>query len=261
MNGDSTYIFIYNPELLFLKKQLLSDYLPFFSNLFIVLNEGVFIESLSSPIIVVPQFLFLVYAALLFISFYFNYFLSPTKEESLVDNDYLISSMVVEAEKEITAFDDMILAAIILMYIFGWYFYVHCWALISALPEIGFLFYLFPGLYFIIFAIPTTVLYDCGIYFVAYLRGAGKTSVFLVEFIDDCMQILIFYTRITVQGARLIMMLSTFALCHEFVMFFSIPQKAFIASEYFWEEFNTAPTTLSSFSYYFFNILPGKFFN
>jgi hypothetical protein len=39
------------------------------------------------------------------------------------------------------------------------------------------------------------------------------------------------------------MMLGLFANCHEFVMFFSIPQKAFIASEYFWEEFNNTPQT------------------
>jgi len=260
MNNDSTYIFIYNPELLFLKKQLIGDYLPFFSNLFIILNEGVLVESLTSPIIIIPQFLFLSYFAIIFISFYFNYFLTPTKEESLIDNDYLINSMTVESEKEITAFDDMILATIVLIYVFGWYFYVHCWSLVSSLPEIGFLFYLFPGLYFIILGIPAAVLYDCGIYFVTYLQGASKSSVFIVELVADYIQILIFYTRISVQGVRLVMMLGTFASCHEFVMFFTIPQKAFIASEFFWEEFGNVPTTLSGFSYFFFNVLPGQFF-
>jgi hypothetical protein len=119
MSHDTTYIFIYNPELIFLKKQLIHGYLPFFSNLFLILNEGVVVESLTSPVIIIPQFLFLVYCALIFISFYFNYFVSPTKEESVVDNDYLINSMTVESEKEITAFDDMILATIILIYVFG----------------------------------------------------------------------------------------------------------------------------------------------
>jgi hypothetical protein len=80
---------------------------------------------------------------------------------------------------------------------------------------------------------PTAILYDCGVYFVTYLRGAGKSSVFTVELVDDYIQVLIFYTRIAVQGVRLIMMLGVFASCHEFVMFFTIPQKAFISSEYF----------------------------
>jgi hypothetical protein len=80
---------------------------------------------------------------------------------------------------------------------------------------------------------PTAILYDFGIYFVAYLRGAGGSSIFTVELVNDYIQVLIFYTRIMVQGVRLIMMLGLFANCHEFVMFFTIPQKAFIASEYF----------------------------
>jgi hypothetical protein len=126
MSTDSSYIFIYNPELLFLKKQLVVEFLPYLSNFFFMLNEGVVVESIFSPIILIPQFFFLVYSALIFICFYFNYFLTPTKEEALIDNDYLINSMGIEAEKEITAFDDIILAAIILIYIFGWYFYIHC---------------------------------------------------------------------------------------------------------------------------------------
>jgi hypothetical protein len=89
------------------------------SNLFLILGDNVLLESFTSPIIMIPQFFFIVYSALIFISFYFNYFLTPTKEEALIDNDYLINSMTVESEKEITAFDDMILATIILIYIFG----------------------------------------------------------------------------------------------------------------------------------------------
>jgi len=91
-----------------------------------MLQESILIETFYSPILLIPHFFLLVYLSLLFISFYFNYFISPLKEESLIDNDYLISSVTVEAEKEITAFDDIILATIILIYIFGWYFYVHC---------------------------------------------------------------------------------------------------------------------------------------
>jgi hypothetical protein len=54
------------------------------------------------------------------------------------------------------------------------------------------------------------------------------------------------------------MMLGLFANCHEYVMFFSIPQKAFVASEYFWEEFSSTPLTLSGYSYFFLTVLPGQ---
>jgi len=66
-----------------------------------------------------PQFLFIIYFILIFISFYFNYFSNSLKEEVTLDADFLVSSTTVEAEKEITAFDDMILGFVILVYLFG----------------------------------------------------------------------------------------------------------------------------------------------
>jgi hypothetical protein len=110
---------MYNPELVFVKKSILGAYLPYFSNFFLILNEGVVTEIISSPIVMFPQFLFVLYFVLIFISFYFNYFSTSSKEEAFIDSDYLISSTTVEAEKEITAFDDMILGFVVLLYIFG----------------------------------------------------------------------------------------------------------------------------------------------
>jgi hypothetical protein len=119
MADEALYIYIYNPELLFFKKQLFKDYHEFFSNFFLIFNESVVVETLSNPIILLPQFLFIIYFALIFIVFYFNYFTSSTKEEVTIDADYLISSTTVESEKEVTCFDDMILGFVILIYIFG----------------------------------------------------------------------------------------------------------------------------------------------
>jgi len=113
------YIYIYNPELIFLKKQLFKDYYEYFSNFFIIFNESTIVETLSNPIILLPQFIFLLYISIIFISFYFNYFTSSNKEEATIDSDYLVSSATVEAEKEITCFDDMILGFVVLLYIFG----------------------------------------------------------------------------------------------------------------------------------------------
>jgi hypothetical protein len=232
-SSNTFYIFIYNPELIFLKKQLLGDYLPYFSKFFIALNENAVTEVISSPVVLFPQFLFIVYFTLIFISFYFNYFSSASKEEALIDADYLVSSSTVEAEKEITAFDDMILGFVVLIYIFGWYFYIHCWSIISIFPEIGFLFYLFPALYFIIFGIPTLLAYNFGIYFLAYLRGVGASPVLTFELVYDYIAVVIFYTRIIVQGVRLVLMLGVMASLNEFVLNFSFPQKSFICPEFF----------------------------
>jgi hypothetical protein len=105
--------------LIVLKQYFLNSYQNYLSNFFISLNETSISETFSSPILNLPQFLFVLYASLIFITFFFNFFSSYTREENTIDFDYLLSSTTVEAEKEITCFEDMLLGLIILVYIFG----------------------------------------------------------------------------------------------------------------------------------------------
>jgi hypothetical protein len=101
------------------------------------------------------------------------------------------------------------------------------------MPELVLVFYLFPGLYYIIIGIPTFLIYDFGIYFLAYLRGVGATSLFIYELMFDYIAVIIFYTRILVQGVRLVLMISTYASMHDVVLFFSFGQKMFLGAETF----------------------------
>jgi len=117
---ESTLILVYHPELNFIKEALVKEYyLIFLSNIVFSLYELSIPETFYSPIILIPQLIFLLFLAVIFISFYFSYFSTATNEESTVDSDYLVSSLTVEAEKEISSFDDMILGFIILIYVFG----------------------------------------------------------------------------------------------------------------------------------------------
>jgi len=109
-----------------LQPYFLFKYAKYFSTFFISINETAISEAFSSPVLNLPQFLFVLYSSLIFITFFFNFFSSYTKEENTIDFDYLLTSTTVEAEKEITCFEDMLLGLIILVYIFGWYFYTHC---------------------------------------------------------------------------------------------------------------------------------------
>lgn len=101
------------------------------------------------------------------------------------------------------------------------------------MPELTLVFYLFPGLYYIIFGIPTFLIYDFGIFFVAYLKGIGASPVLLFELMYDYIAVIIFYTRIIVQGVRLILMIFTYASMHDLVLFFSFNQKMFLGAETF----------------------------
>lgn len=257
---ETSLIFIHHPELIFLKNQINNF---FFFSYFSDLNFSIFnlidSETFFSPILLFPQFIFLLFLSTIFIVFYFSFFLSYTKEENTIDFDYLISNSTVEAEKEISSFDDMILAFIVLFYVFGWYFYIHCWSILSMMPELVLVFYLFPGLYYVIIGIPTFLIYDFGIFFLAYLKGVGGSSISFIEVMFDYIAVTIFYTRILVQGIRLVLMIFTYASMHDFVMLFSFNQKMFLGAETFWEELNGLSITLDSMSYFFLFTLPSRF--
>jgi len=99
------------------------------------------------------------------------------------------------------------------------------------MPELILVFYLFPGLYYIIIGIPTFLLYDFGIFFLAYLGGVRNSPVLVVELMFDYINVIIFYTRILVQGVRLVLMIGTYASMHDLVLYFSFGQKMFLGAE------------------------------
>jgi hypothetical protein len=117
---EATLVLVYHPELNFIRESIFKEYyFSFLSNLVFSLYELAVPETFYSPVILIPQLLFLVFFAVIFISCYFSYFSTATNEESTVDTDYLVSSVAVESEKEISSFDDMILGLVVLIYIFG----------------------------------------------------------------------------------------------------------------------------------------------
>jgi hypothetical protein len=82
-------------------------------------------ENLSGAVIYFPQFLCILYLSTLFISFFFSYYNNYTTEENTIDSDFLLTSNIVESEKELGSLDDMLFGILIISYIFGWYFYIH----------------------------------------------------------------------------------------------------------------------------------------
>jgi Na+/H+ antiporter NhaC len=75
-------------------------------------------ENLLNPVMLVPHIIIISLFVLFFIVLYFSYYNSSVKEENTIDHDYLSVSATVESEEEIGSLDDMLLAVIILSYIF-----------------------------------------------------------------------------------------------------------------------------------------------
>lgn len=215
-------VFVFHPEYFFIFKNIMLNYYMFYASNLYVSNQLLTVnESYISPVMMVPQLIIIYFLVVLFLITYFSYFNNANSEDNILDHDYLAFNVTIEAEEEIGSMDDMLLTSVILLYIFLWFFWIYSWSSLSITPQLTMTFYLFPFIYFIIFFIPISLLYDYGSYFLTYLNGVGKSSVMLMELLFDYIAVSIFFLRLMVQNVRLVFMLFTYAELHELVVFYS----------------------------------------
>lgn len=263
MSGkDSALFVIYHPEVIFFKNQIFNNYFfEVLADINISTIQYLESQSLLTPIMLFPQLLFVAYMGFLFVAFYFSFYSSSTKEESTIDADYLSASITVESEKEIGSIDDMLMPSIVLIYTFGWYFYLYCWNLFCCVPELVLVFFFFPLLYYTIGNTPTFMLYDFGILFSCYLRGIAPTPTMLFELMYDYIAVIAFYVRILTQGVRLALMFAAYAGMHDYVLYMDYSHRYLTGNESIWEEISNLNPSVSSFTYFFLGTLPGILLN
>ena len=255
---ESSLFTIHHPETIYFKNQINN---VFFSNFLADANISILqyldTQSILTPIMLFPQLLFICYIIFFFVSFYFSFYSSSSKEESTIDSDYLSASITVESEKEIGSLDDILMPIIIIIYTFGWYFYLYCWNLFCCIPEIVLVFFFFPLLYYTILNTPTFLLYDFGILYNCYLRGIAPTPTMLFELMYDYIAVIAFYVRILTQGVRLALMFFTYASMHDYILFMDYSHKYLTGNESIWEEISNISVSSSSITYFFLGVLPG----
>ena len=122
---------------------------------------------------------------------------------------------------------------------------------ISNSPEFYLSFYIFPFLYYIIMLIPAFLAYDFGIYFVAYLRGKGDSTVSVVELMYDYIAFASFYIRLIVQNVRLLLMAFTFASFHEIILIHEVNRSFLLGDETFSEIFSSSSYTFTGACFHF----------
>jgi hypothetical protein len=124
---DATLFVLHHPEIIFFKNQIINNFFfDFLTDINISAIQYLDSQSLLTPIMLFPQLLFIAYLGFLFVAFYFAFYQSATKEEATIDSDYLSASVTVESEKELGSIDDLLMPMLIIVYTFGWYFYLYC---------------------------------------------------------------------------------------------------------------------------------------
>ena len=259
---DTALFIIYHPEAIFFKNQILNNFFfDYLTDISFSTIQYLDHQSLLTPIMLFPQLLFISYVAFFFTAFFFSYYSNSSKEESTVDSDFLAASITVESEKEIGSLDDILMPSIVLIYTFGWYFYLYCWSLLSSVPEVVLVFFFFPLLYYTICNTPTFLLYDFGILYNCYLRGIAPTPTLIFELMYDYIAVIAFYVRILTQGVRLALMFFTYAAMHDYVLYMDYSHRYLSGNESIWEEISNINTSISSITYFFLGVLPGQLLN
>jgi len=115
-----------HPEYYLIFKNYVVDYYNlYFTNVYLSLYLMNISESFITPVMIIPQFIFIFLSILLLLLTYFNYTNTISAEDNLVDHDYLAFNVTIEAEEEIGSMDDMLLSSVILLYIFLWFFWIN----------------------------------------------------------------------------------------------------------------------------------------
>jgi hypothetical protein len=117
---DISLLSIHHPEFSIIAQQCSESYISKYMTSFsLALRELVETERLITPISNIIDVVFMLLLVSVFLSVYFSYFSSSVKEEVTIDYDYMSASGTVEAEKEITGMDDMLMGLVIVLYLIG----------------------------------------------------------------------------------------------------------------------------------------------
>lgn len=224
-----TLFVLENPELLDDAGGIVTD--SFFSssvvNLTLLKNEHMsYINMFSSSLVTYICFLAVIYLFLV-MYFYSNNKLNSSEVSS--DNDYISLWALSESEKELGSADDLVFLIICLTYIFGWFFGTYLYFMVSKLPEFTMFMYLIPGIFYVVFSVPSYLMYDYGLYYGTYLRGASVSSFFIYELGYDIIMISVFYIRLALQAIRLVLMFIACASYYDYVMFYNFKDSIFIS--------------------------------
>lgn len=209
-----------HPEHKFLYNSAIVDFiLPYVSKVRFLIE----METSNEGVILIPfvilDLIFKLGLLGLLVSF-LMYWYNVSVNSGNVDSDFLINSLTIEAEEEIASIDDTVLLLIVVFFIFGWFFFFNYLNILTFLGEVMFIFLFLPLLMYILFFIPIFLLYDYGMHFITYLRGAGSSSSLVMEFVYDCIAFASFFIRLSVQNVRILLITLTFFSLYEFILFF-----------------------------------------
>lgn len=117
--SEFNILLLNNPEYFYIyETNLLEYYKLYFSSFYISIHLLYIDESFLTPIFSILQIFSLIFLVTLYMLLYFIYFNTFFKEDSIIDHDFLTANITIEAEEEIGSMDDILMASVILIFLF-----------------------------------------------------------------------------------------------------------------------------------------------
>lgn len=173
----------------------------------------------SATVAIVLLFLYVVVYVLAATAITVNFVFKVLTGYAIVSDDKHENALFLfESEKELGSIDDFIfiLLALALVYtLYLGFFFAYSIGFEATLSVISV--FAFPLLFTAIISMPINLLYDCGAGFVAYLRGSGNTTMFLLEFMYDSLATSIMFIRLFIQNVRFLLIFFAYFELFEFL--------------------------------------------
>jgi len=258
---DVTLFSIYHPEFGYFKRIENGNF--FFnmgSNLHFIIYDNIKAYSLDLPISIALQLYFFLFCVGIFISFFFSFYNNANKEEWAADVDYSISNLSFEVEKEIFAADDAVYLILILFFFFSAYFGFLFLGIGAYINDASIFYWGLPVFAALLLFIPLNLLFDFGLLFSLYLRGSSKTSSFFAELCYDYIGVVAFFTRLTVQFVRLVLMFVSYCMMHDAVMLGDVSSWFLPFGDSLFNEILNIRYNTNGITYFFLFVLPARIF-
>ena len=198
-------------------------------------------------------FMFWFYLKVLFLPFFFNLYVDNNSN----DTDHAVSTLITEAEKEISGIDDLIIIFLVLFFVFGIYFMFYGFAQLSMyFNNYSCIYVLMPFLFFFVYVAPVCLLFDFGIYLFVYLRGSGPTSMLAAELLYDLINLFAYFIRVFIQLSRILLMLIAAGSLQEFIFYFGLDYRMLVCNDSFIDTIYNLEFNAKSLTLFFFTKLP-----
>ena len=189
----------------------------------------------------------------MFLPFFFNLYIDNNSN----DTDHTVSTLVTEAEKEISSIDDLIIIFLVLFFVFGIYFMFYGFTQLSLyFNNYSCVYVIMPFLFFFIYVAPVCLLFDFGIYVFVYLRGSGPTAMLAAELLYDLINLFAYFIRVFIQLSRILLMLIAAGSLQEFIFYFGLDYRLLICNDSFIDTIYNIEFNSKSLTLFFFTKLP-----